>query len=133
MGEERAAVGIEALGQVSVNVKQLARAVAFYRDALELPLVLDSPGMAFFQCGATRLMLSVPTGAEFDHPGSVLYLTVRDIEASHAALAARGVSFLRPPHCIARLGERDLYMAFFRDPEGNTLALMSEVDAPAPY
>jgi methylmalonyl-CoA/ethylmalonyl-CoA epimerase len=89
--------------------------------------------MAFFQCGATRLMLSVPTGAEFDHPGSVLYLTVRDIEASHAALAARGVSFLRPPHCIARLGERDLYMAFFRDPEGNTLALMSEVDAPAPY
>jgi methylmalonyl-CoA/ethylmalonyl-CoA epimerase len=133
VGEERAAVGIEALGQVSVNVKQLARAVAFYRDALELPLVLDSPGMAFFQCGATRLMLSVPTGAEFDHPGSVLYLTVRDIEASHAALAARGVSFLRPPHCIARLGERDLYMAFFRDPEGNTLALMSEVDAPAPY
>lgn len=133
MGEERAAVGIEALGQVSVNVRQLPRAVAFYRDALELPLVLDSPGMAFFQCGATRLMLSVPTGAEFDHPGSVLYLTVRDIEASHAALAARGVSFLRPPHCIARLGERDLYMAFFRDPEGNTLALMSEVDAPAPY
>lgn len=133
MGEERAAVGIEALGQVSVNVKQLPRAVAFYRDALELPLVLDTPGMAFFQCGATRLMLSVPTGAEFDHPGSVLYLTVRDIEASHAALAARGVSFLRPPHCIARLGERDLYMAFFRDPEGNTLALMSEVDAPAPY
>jgi methylmalonyl-CoA/ethylmalonyl-CoA epimerase len=133
VGEERAAVGIEALGQVSVNVKQLPRAVAFYRDALELPLVLDTPGMAFFQCGATRLMLSVPTGAEFDHPGSVLYLTVRDIEASHAALAARGVSFLRPPHCIARLGERDLYMAFFRDPEGNTLALMSEVDAPAPY
>ncbi len=133
MGEERAAVGIEALGQVSVNVKQLPRAVAFYRDALELPLVLDTPGMAFFQCGATRLMLSVPTGTEFDHPGSVLYLTVRDIEASHAALVARGVTFLRPPHCIARLGERDLYMAFFRDPEGNTLALMSEVDAPAPY
>lgn len=133
MGEERAAVGIEALGQVSVNVKELPRAVAFYRDALELPLVLDTPGMAFFQCGATRLMLSVPTGAEFDHPGSVLYLTVRDIQASHAALTARGVSFLRPPHCIARLDERDLYMAFFRDPEGNTLALMSEVDAPAPY
>lgn len=133
MGEKRAAVGIEALGQVSVNVKQLPRAVAFYRDALELPLVLETPGMAFLQCGATRLMLSVPSPGEFDHPGSVLYLTVRDIEAAHAALAARGVDFLRPPHCIARLGERDLYMAFFRDPEGNTLALMSEVDAPAPY
>ena len=133
MGEERALVGIERLGQVSVNVKQLPRAVAFYRDALELPLILDTPGLAFFDCGGTRLMLSVPTGGEFDHPGSVLYFTVRDIEAAHAALVAKGVPFLRGPHCIARLGERDVYMAFFADPEGNTLALMSEVDAPAPY
>nr|MCU0232384.1 VOC family protein [Acidobacteriota bacterium]MCU0254962.1 VOC family protein [Acidobacteriota bacterium] len=123
MGEASGPVGIEALGQVSVNVKQLPNAVPFYRDVLELPLELETPGMAFFRCGATRLMLSVPGAGEFDHPGSVLYFTVRDIEASHAALAARGVSFLRPPHCIARLGERDLYMAFFRDPEGNTLAL----------
>jgi predicted enzyme related to lactoylglutathione lyase len=133
MGEQRTPVGLERVGQVSVNVKQLDRAVAFYRDALELPLLLDTPGMAFFDCGGTRLMLSVPTSAEFDHPGSVLYFAVADIEAAHAALVARGVSFRRPPHCIARLGERDLYMAFFTDPEGNTLALMSEVDAPAPY
>lgn len=133
MGEVKVPVGIERLGQVSVNVKQLPRAVAFYRDALELPLILDTPGMAFFDCGGTRLMLSVPTGAEFDHPGSILYLTVRDIEAAHAALVAKGVAFRRGPHCIARLEERDLYMAFFTDPEGNTLALMSEVDAPAPY
>ncbi|MCU0225913.1 MAG: diadenylate cyclase [Acidobacteria bacterium] len=96
MGEERAAVGIEALGQVSVNVKQLPRAVAFYRDALELPLVLDTPGMAFFQCGATRLMLSVPTGAEFDHPGSVLYLTVRELPAPAALHRAAGRA--RPVH-----------------------------------
>jgi methylmalonyl-CoA/ethylmalonyl-CoA epimerase len=133
MGEERAPVGIETLGQVSVNVKQLPRAVAFYRDALELPLILDTPGMAFFDCGGTRLMLSVPTGAEFDHPGSVLYFTVRSIEAAHAALVAKGVVFRRGPHCIARLADRDIYMAFFTDPEDNTLALMSEVDSPAPY
>jgi len=78
-------------------------------------------------------MLSVPTGAEFDHPGSVLYFTVRDIEAAHAALVAKGVVFRRGPHCIARLAERDIYMSFFTDNEDNTLALMSEVDSPAPY
>jgi catechol 2,3-dioxygenase-like lactoylglutathione lyase family enzyme len=133
MGELRTPVGIEKVGQISVNVKELPRAVAFYRDALELPLVLDTPGMAFLDCGGTRLMLSVPTASEFDHPGSVLYFTVRDIAAAHAALVERGVPFRRGPHCIARLAERDVWMAFFSDPEGNTLALMSEVESPAAF
>lgn len=126
MGDAAIPVGIERLGQVSVNVKDLPRALAFYRDLLGLPLALETPGMAFFDCGATRLMLSVPTSREFDHPSSVLYFSVPEVGAAHEALAARGVTFRRPPHCVALLGDRELWMAFFLDTEGNTLALMSE-------
>ncbi len=127
MGEGVGPVGIEKLGQISVNVGDVPRAVGFYRDVLELPVVLESAGMAFLDCGGTRLMLSVPTSREFDHPSSVLYFTVTDIHAAHAALLARGVNVRRPPHCIAQLGDRELWMAFFLDSEGNTLALMSEL------
>jgi len=84
------------------------------------------PKMAFFDCGGVRVMLSLPEGAEFDHPGSVLYYTVDDIHAAAAALAARGVVFDAPPHIVARLPQADLWMGFFRDPDRNVLAIMTE-------
>jgi predicted enzyme related to lactoylglutathione lyase len=71
-------------------------------------------------------MLGVPENADGDHPGSVLYFTVSDIQASHDALEARGVTFRQAPHLIARLADREVWMAFFEDTEGNTLALMAE-------
>ena len=64
---------------------------------------------------------------EFDHPGSVVYFKVPDIQAAHAELRNQGVSFEGEPHLIARMPDHELWMAFFRDSEGNTLALMSEV------
>lgn len=117
-----------AIGQISMNARDLGRAVAFYRDQLGLPLLFEvPPKMAFFDCGGVRLMLSLPESAEYDHPGSVLYFTVPDIQAAYADLSARGVTFAGAPHLIARMPDHELWMAFFRDPEGNTLALMSEV------
>jgi len=74
--------------------------------------------LAFFDCVGIRLMLGLPRG-EFDHPGSVLYFQVADIHATHDALARRGVTFLAPPHLIARMPDHELWMAFFRDPDGN--------------
>jgi methylmalonyl-CoA/ethylmalonyl-CoA epimerase len=114
-----------AIGQVSMRAIDIDRATTFYRDTLALPLLFRAGTLSFFDCGNLRLMLSLPE-KEFDHPGSVLYFRVTDIAAGHATLVGRGVTFLGTPHLIAKMPDHDLWMAFFRDSEGNTLALMEE-------
>jgi methylmalonyl-CoA/ethylmalonyl-CoA epimerase len=102
------------------------RAVRFYRDALGLPFLFSAPPrLAFFDCGGVRLMLSTPEPG-FDHPGSILYFAVDDIQRMHDVLASRGVAFRTAPHKIATLADREVWLADFEDSEGNTLALMSE-------
>lgn len=120
-------VGISRLGQVAVNVHDLERATAFYRDVLGFRLLFTTGGMAFFDCGGVRLMLTGPEKPEFDHPSSVLYFTVPDIQGAYRAMQEHGAQFEGAPHLIARMADHDLWMAFFRDSEQNLLALMSEV------
>ena len=122
---------IRRLSQVSVNTHDLGRATAFYRDRLGLRLLFSAGSMAFFDLAGVRLMLSPPERPEHDHPGSVLYFDVADIHSSHRTMVANGVSFEGEPHLIARLASTDLWMAFFRDSEGNLLALSSEIPRPA--
>ena len=118
---------LESIGQIAVNVKDTARARAFYRDVLGLRHLFDAgPNLAFFQCGGIRLMLSPPSKPEYDHPGSIIYYKVRDLAATHAAMAARGAAFEQPPHLVANMPDHELWMAFLRDSEGNLLALMEE-------
>lgn len=118
---------IESLGQVALTVRDVDRSVVFYRDALGLPfLFAPAPTLAFLTIGDVRLMLSTPEGEFTPGPGSVLYLRVADIAAEHAALVARGVSFIDEPHLVARMPDHELGMCFFRDPDGHTLALMCE-------
>jgi methylmalonyl-CoA/ethylmalonyl-CoA epimerase len=85
------------------------------------------PGLAFFDCGGVRLMLDRAEKPEFDHPSSVLYFAVPDIQSAYGRLKENGVHFEDEPHMIAKMPAHDLWMAFFRDCEGNLLALMSEV------
>lgn len=121
-------VGITRLGQVAINAKDVERAAAFYEEKLGLKLLFKAPsGLAFFDCGGVRLMLSRAEKPEFDHPSSVLYFSVPDIQAAHARLKESGVRFEDGPHLIAKMPTHDLWMTFFRDSEGNLLALMSEV------
>ena len=116
------------IAQISMTAHDLPRAIAFYRDVLGLKLLFEAPPkMAFFDCGGIRLMVGVPEEKEFDHPGSVLYFKVDDIRATHAVFKERGVAFRTEPHLVAKMPDHELWMAFFHDSEGNTLALMSEV------
>ena len=116
------------IGQIAVNARDISRAVAFYRDTLGMRFLFEAPPrMAFFDCAGVRLMLGEPSQPAFDHPASVIYYRVDDIAAAHGALTARGVTFEQPPHRVARLDAHDLWLAFFKDSEGNVLALMSEV------
>jgi methylmalonyl-CoA/ethylmalonyl-CoA epimerase len=116
-----------AILQIGVSVADLATMTAFYRDTLRLPFLFAAPGMSFFDCGGVRLMLSVPEAGSEGRHGSILYLGTADIAASHRQLAARGVQFAGPPHVVHRAPGMELWMAFFEDPEGNLLALASEV------
>jgi len=120
-------VSLQEIAQVAINAKDIPRAVAFYRDVLGLKLLFEvPPKMAFFQCGGVRLMLSLPETAEYDHPGSILYYKVSDIEGTASSLRSRGVVFASEPHLIAKMPDHELWMGFFKDPEGNTLAIMEE-------
>ena len=118
--------GLAQIGQIAVPVRGIERAVVFYRDILGMRLLFQAPpGLAFFDCAGVRLMLSPPSPGH-DHPGSVLYFAVDDIQAMHRTLADRGVAFSEAPKKIATLPDREVWLAPFTDTEGNTLALMSE-------
>jgi catechol 2,3-dioxygenase-like lactoylglutathione lyase family enzyme len=120
-------IGISRIGQIAINVHDLNRATAFYRDTLGLRLLFTAGKLAFLDCGGVRLMLDTPEKPEFDHPSSILYFAVIDIKAAHQQMVAQGVRFEDDPHVIARMPDHDLWMTFFRDSEQNLLALMSEV------
>jgi methylmalonyl-CoA/ethylmalonyl-CoA epimerase len=119
--------GLNEIGQIAVPVSDVERAVAFYRDILGMRFLFQAPpGLGFFDCAGVRLMLDGPARAQAGK-SSVIYYRVPDLPAAFETLSARGVVFEAKPHVIAALPEHELWMAFFRDPDANLLALMSEV------
>jgi methylmalonyl-CoA/ethylmalonyl-CoA epimerase len=120
------------IGQIAVTGKDVARASAFYRDVLGLRHLFDAgPKLSFFDCGGVRLMLTTAERAEDDHPGSILYYFVSDIDAVYRELSGKGVRFLDAPHIVAPLPDHDLWLTAFNDSEGNTMGIMEERKRPA--
>lgn len=119
------------IGQIAINAHDVDRATAFYRDVLGLQHLFRAGQLSFFDCGGVRLMLDKPEKPEFDHPSSIIYFQVSDIRGAHKHIKDGGAKFEDEPHVIAQMPKYDLWMTFFRDTEGNLLALMSEVPRPA--
>src|SRR5262245_48064008 len=120
--------GVKRIGQIAVSVSNLERAVAFYRDTVGLKFLFQAPpGLAFFMCGEVRLMLALPEKDQPVNAASVIYYLVDDIKSEFNALRDKGAKAEGEPHLIARLPDHELWMAFFRDPDENMFALMSEV------
>lgn len=117
---------ITSVGQIAITAQDVPRAVSFYRDALGLDFLFETGPLAFFMCGDVRLMLTKPESPEFDHPSSIIYFRVEDIDAARTELADRGVPFDDESHLIARMPDHELWMTFFRDPDRNLHGLMSE-------
>lgn len=119
---------IDSVGQIAIPVKDLPRAVKFYRDVLGMQFLFEAPPqLAFFNCGGVRIMLDNPVDKEFAKHSNVLYFRVKDIDASYESFKVAGAEFVDKPHLIAKMPDHELWMTFFKDSEGNTLALMSEV------
>ncbi len=121
-------VVLNRVGQIAINVHDIDQAMAFYRDVLGLKFLFSAPpGLAFFDCGGVRLMLTIPEAGEHDHLSSVIYYVVPDVGEAHRTLSARGVAFEDAPHIVARMEGIELWMVSLKDPDGNLLALMCEV------
>jgi catechol 2,3-dioxygenase-like lactoylglutathione lyase family enzyme len=119
--------GIRAIGQIHVSVSDIDRSVAFYRDVLGAVFLFQVPGqpMAFFDLAGVRLYLGKPESPEF-RSTPVLYFSVEDVDEAYSTLARRGVEFADAPHVVHRTEESELWMAFFRDPDGTNLAIMAD-------
>ena len=118
---------IQKIGQIGVPIKNIENAIEFYKDILGLTLLFSTESMAFFECSGQRLLLSIPEEKEFANASSVIYFQVEDIKKSYEELIEKGVAFNGEPHLVAKMDHTETWMAFFKDSEGNTHALMSEL------
>ena len=114
------------LGQIALNLVDVERAEALYRDVLGLRHLYRFGTLTFFDCQGVRLMIEQVREEGYVNRASPLYFTCADITLAVRALMARGVVFSDAPHLIARMADHDLWMAFFADPDGHILALMQE-------
>lgn len=119
---------IYGVGQVSISVSDVDRSVKFYRDVLGLQFLFQVPGspaMAFFDCDGTRLYIVEPENRS-DTGTSVIYFKVDSAEVAAQELTSKGVKLESEPHIIHQTENYTLWMAFFRDPDDNLMAVMSE-------
>jgi methylmalonyl-CoA/ethylmalonyl-CoA epimerase len=125
--ESTSAPRLGALGQVSLHVRDIARAERFYGETLGLPHVFTFGDLAFFDMDGTRLYLDRKDDGDW-RPGSILYFIVDDIDAAYEELGRRGVERTDDPHVIFIHPDSGIeeWMAFFADGEGNTLALLEQ-------
>jgi len=120
-------VALGQLGQVSHTVKSLEPTVTFFKETLGMTHLFTAGQLAFFDCAGTRLMVDALAEAQ-GKGNSVLYFKVDDIHGVVATLREKGVAFEGEPHRIFTHPDGvEEWMAFFRDPEDNILALMSLV------
>ena len=114
------------IAQVSWPVSDVDRAVEFFRDKLGLTFLFrPHEHMAFFDLAGTRLYVEK---AEDLTKASILYLLCEDVAKAASALERQGVEIASQPHRVAEMPGHDLWMAFFKDPDGHLLAL--EMQAP---
>ncbi len=124
-------VVLDEIGQIAVTVTDLARSRDFYQNVLGMQFLIDAGTMVFFQCGKIRF--AIGTSAMPVAPsGTILYFRVSDIQSAHQALSAKGVVFVQEPFRVARMADHDLWLAAFRDPDGNPIELMCELPHSVP-
>lgn len=113
-------------GQIALPVSDANRSEAFYGERLGLPKLFRFGTLLFFDCGGVRLMLEGSSKSVQPAQGVCHYFKVERIEPAVDELKSKGVVFEDEPHLIARMPDHELWMTFFKDPDGHLLALMEE-------
>jgi len=116
------------IAQLLIPISNFDAGVSFYRDTLGIPFLFSAPPqMAFFDCAGVRLLVGVTPPGQEAQRGSAIYFQVADIHSVFSSLKEQGVVFKAEPHVVHRTPQSELWLAEFIDPDGNQLALMSEV------
>ncbi|MFK8011456.1 MAG: VOC family protein [Marinicellaceae bacterium] len=119
---------IESIGQIAIAITDIKKSVNFYRDVLGLELLFEVPsGLAMFNCGGVRLMLTTQQGSDHDHRTSVIYYRVTDIVKSAEIIKNNGAKFIQEPQLVAKMADHDLWIGFLRDPDENLVGVMAEL------
>lgn len=116
---------VKTVGQIAIRVKDVARAVAFYRDKLGLKVLLQQANLAVLDCGGVSLFLTPPENATEAGHNSIIYFDVDDIQQTAQTLTAQGVTVVEAPNKVGSLGSIDVWIAIFRDSEENLMGLRS--------
>ena len=120
-------LNLSQIGQIALPVTDVDRSEAFYEKVIGL--------RKLFRFGDCRSSTAPACACCSKGPRSAasgcIYFRCADIALAVAELEKRGAVFTSKPHLIARMDDHDLWMAFFNDPDGHTLALMQE--APKGY
>jgi methylmalonyl-CoA/ethylmalonyl-CoA epimerase len=124
-------ISLDHIGQIALPVSDVDRAEVFYGKALGLRRLFRFGDLLFFDCAGVRLLLEKSRDSARVTPQGCIYFRCADIALTVDELAKRGVSFTSGPNLIAEMEDHDLWMAFFSDPDGHTLAVMQE--APKGY
>jgi catechol 2,3-dioxygenase-like lactoylglutathione lyase family enzyme len=118
-----------------VPVRDAVSARAFYEGVLGLRVVDESPFALVVDAHGTTLRIT-PVGELTPQPFTIAGWVVPDIEATVRALVSAGVAFDR----FEGMDQDDLgiwttpggdRVAWFRDPDGNTLSLTGFVSHPS--
>ena len=116
---------ITKISQIALVIHDLAKAEDFYKNTLGLKHLFSvPPKLAFFDVGGTRLMISLPE-PQVSHKSAIVYFDVADIHSAHEELRAKNTPSLGTPHVVGKLGDKEVWIAEFQDPDGNLLALQS--------
>jgi methylmalonyl-CoA/ethylmalonyl-CoA epimerase len=124
-------LNLSQIGQIALPTRDVDRAEAFYGETLGLRRLFRLGDLVFFDCAGVRLMIEKAHDPENLPPQGCIYFRCADLVLAVAELSRRGLTFTHAPHLIAAMDDHDLWMAFFTDPDGHTLALMQE--APKGY
>ena len=118
---------VTGIAQLAITVEEVERSTAFYRDVVGLKFLFSAPpGLAFFDCAGTRLMLASRATGGPTHSHPVIQFRVASAREFAAALVERGVPLHKEPHVIAKLPHADLWLAYVSDPDGHIVGFMSE-------
>ncbi|MDA1028814.1 MAG: VOC family protein [Bacteroidetes bacterium] len=116
------------VAQLLIPVEDFEKGTSFYRDVLGIPFLFSAPPqMSFFDCGGIRLLVGVMPETEVAGRGSAIYFKVEDIHAVYSTLLDKGVTFRAAPHLVHKTPQMELWLSEFTDPDGNQLALLSEL------
>lgn len=109
-----------------LGTTDLAATARFYEDVMGFRLAVDQGDCRIYQVGRDGYLGFCRRGSVAPEAGWVIFtLVTPEVDAWHAYLAARGVTFEKPPQLNAKYG---IYHCFLRDPNGYLIEIQRFTD-----